>query len=672
MDTQPDIRLRVIAADDPASARLIGALRQDGLLVTASGQPGAATHHDEFQAPSWEVLLIVEHPRLAVDAILARVAQSPARYPVLLAVQDAGGDGRGDDAICDRLPRQDLPGLLRAIRLHGAHQRTLRCNHRLKRQLRDLSRRQQSLLDHSSQGIAIVKDGIHRYCNRAYAALFGEDDCATLTGSPLAGFIDAADRARLARLLDRPGRDRADLVCSNTGGRLRFSCQPTVHAGDQCLQLTVMQAPGNQAYARRKQHMAGRDLITRLDNLPGFRARLESAIAAAIDRREQSVLLVVRIDRFARVRQALGQAGTNAVLAEIADFLNRAISKPFTASRLAGDEFGLLLSGSTTVEGIELADYIRDRVGKAVATGADTPARISVTVGLAALNERALDADAMLSRARMNGKPAGEKPACAADMAGRVRHALKDKRLGLVYQPVLALHEDDRERYEVLLRLEDGGAGLTPETFLHHANIHNLGEAVDRAVLTMLLARPALVGHGKRDLLIHLTGNTLANLTLLPWLNKRLGRCPHLADRLIILVNEIDLANDAGQVRAFAGCLDKLGIGICLNRFGVAVDPLAAIRSLKPVMVRLDDALVRDIADNRERRQAVGKLIRAVHHHRVKVAITRIEDLAWLPLLWELGVDYVQGACIQAPADTLDFVFPVEEEVFPNSTLSRH
>lgn len=671
MDSPAPVRLRVIAADDPASNKLIGALRGDGLEVLATGVPASGTLARECRDPAWQVLLVIDHPALSVADILAAAEPDGERFAVLLAARtDPAGPTPIHAGVNDIVPARNVPGLLRAIRHQGALQRAHWRNHRLLRQLRDLERRQLQWLEASAQPTALVRAGVHLYCNPAYGKRLGVAVGEACAGTAVADLVSDQDRDALARLLDLadPDRDWADLCPRHgrAGECLRFTCHPSVYRDDDCLQVTVTQAPGNRDYARRKQQMARQDLLTRLDNLPFFLARLESAIAAAINAQDHSVLLVVQIERFREVRRSLGETATNAILGEIAAFLRGAISKPFTASRLADDEFGLLLFRSAPEEGADLARYIQDKVGGAVAAGGDNLARISVAVGLAALNERALDADAMLGRARMNRKTAAGDPGDTVAMTARLTTALAQRRLELVYQPVLALHEDDRERYEVLVRLRDDDGHLwLPESFLPHANINNLGEAVDRQVLTRLLARPALVGHNRRDLLIHLTSNTLANLTLLPWLNKRLGKAPQLTERLIIQINEIDLSNTAEQVAAFAACLDQLGIGICLNRFGVAVDPLAAVRTLKPVMVRLDDSLVRDIAYSREQQNAVAGLVRALHHQGVKVAVTRIEDMEWLPLLWALGVDFVQGHCIQAPGSTPDFVFPVEEEIGP-------
>jgi EAL domain-containing protein (putative c-di-GMP-specific phosphodiesterase class I) len=45
------------------------------------------------------------------------------------------------------------------------------------------------------------------------------------------------------------------------------------------------------------------------------------------------------------------------------------------------------------------------------------------------------------------------------------------------------------------------------------------------------------------------------------------------------------------------------------------------------------------------------------------VVAPQVEALATLPVLWDLGIDYVQGYCLQAPSQEMNYNFLVEEEI---------
>ena len=109
----------------------------------------------------------------------------------------------------------------------------------------------------------------------------------------------------------------------------------------------------------------------------------------------------------------------------------------------------------------------------------------------------------------------------------------------------------------------------------------------------------------------------------------------------------------------------ELGIGIAISRFGSAMDPLSLVNSVKPGFVMLDKSLHSEILYSKKQQQSVRKLISALHHKNVKVGISGIEEIELLPLLWESGLDLIQGSYIGQPANSMDYAFPQEDKIKP-------
>ena len=75
----------------------------------------------------------------------------------------------------------------------------------------------------------------------------------------------------------------------------------------------------------------------------------------------------------------------------------------------------------------------------------------------------------------------------------------------------------------------------------------------------------------------------------------------------------------------------------------------------------MDQSLVKNCAYSIHQQQLVKKLINAIHHQDILVSVTEVEELELLPLLWELGFDFIQGKVLQAPDKVMEFNFPQEQ-----------
>lgn len=91
---------------------------------------------------------------------------------------------------------------------------------------------------------------------------------------------------------------------------------------------------------KRISRLAYVDTLTGLPNRTHFMERLAIALS-----RGHGALLLLDIDRFAPVNNALGHVVGDRVLSEIANRLNACVSNPHLVARLGSDEFALLYEG---------------------------------------------------------------------------------------------------------------------------------------------------------------------------------------------------------------------------------------------------------------------------------------------------------------------------------------
>lgn len=114
---------------------------------------------------------------------------------------------------------------------------------------------------------------------------------------------------------------------------------------------------------RRLDEMAITDSLTGLRNTRYFHARLDEQHAASKRSREPFAVVVLDLDFFKKVNDSHGHMVGDIVLAGTAKAIADSARRDETAARVGGEEFALLMPGSTLSEAHEAAERIRHAIG---------------------------------------------------------------------------------------------------------------------------------------------------------------------------------------------------------------------------------------------------------------------------------------------------------------------
>ena len=157
---------------------------------------------------------------------------------------------------------------------------------------------------------------------------------------------------------------------------------------------------------RRLRFLADTDTLTLVPNRRHFYALARRALGAA--GAEPTALLMIDVDRFKNINDSHGHAHGDAALRRVAQCIRDTLRSRDVAGRLGGDEFGLLLTGSSAAEASVVAARIAERLAaQTVAPGA-SPLTLSFGVVQVAPDE-SIDlalarADAALYEAKRSGR----------------------------------------------------------------------------------------------------------------------------------------------------------------------------------------------------------------------------------------------------------------------------
>jgi EAL domain-containing protein (putative c-di-GMP-specific phosphodiesterase class I) len=91
----------------------------------------------------------------------------------------------------------------------------------------------------------------------------------------------------------------------------------------------------------------------------------------------------------------------------------------------------------------------------------------------------------------------------------------------------------------------------------------------------------------------------------------------------------------------------------CINQYGL-VDAVVGESRAAPDFVKFAPSLATGLAADRDKQQRLLELIRLVRKRGISSIITGIEDSRALNLLWDAGIEYVQGDYVQEATTQFD------------------
>ncbi|TXM70886.1 sensor domain-containing diguanylate cyclase [Methylobacterium sp. WL120] len=212
-----------------------------------------------------------------------------------------------------------------------------------------------------------------------------------------------AFRAAVMRTLDtgEPFELEADLVTAKGNTRrVRCSCETELAKGKPAALIGLIQnITERHGLETRLRHQARTDDLTQLANRAEFHRVLDARLHEARAADGDVGVLLIDLDGFKGVNDALGHAAGDAVLRRVAERLRKAGYERYFPARLGGDEFAVVVPQD--LGRADLDRMVRRLLHdlEIVMDGQGHIARVTGTIGIAWSSEASHDRDAVLRHA---------------------------------------------------------------------------------------------------------------------------------------------------------------------------------------------------------------------------------------------------------------------------------
>ena len=531
---------------------------------------------------------------------------------------------------------------------------------------------------HRVHSAAVAADGPQRISVRFTGSLaravepYRELQVTLLALTVLGLVLFGAGSAWLARRVTRPLSDLAR--ASERLGRGQYDA-PLAHTerrdevGDLAKAFDHMRVSIAAKQAEIVQ-LAYWDRLTDLPNRLQFRDAVAAAIASADPARDQISVLMLDIDRFKNVNDALGYASGDSLLKGIAARLQGVVRPGDLVARLGGDEFALLMPQADAAWAMQVAEQLVHAFETPL-TLQDQAVDLSAGIGIACWPAHAQEADALLSRAEVamyaaKARTAGAQVYDPATDSGNarnlsllseLRHALEHDELRLYLQPKVQLATGRANAAEALVRWQHPSRGLVPPLqFIPFAEQTGFIRRITLWVFEEAARQQAaLLRLGVQRVSINLSTRDLMDPELPEKLDALLLRHQATADGFCLEITESATMDDPERAEATLNRLAARGFKLSIDDFGTGYSSLAYLRRLPVNELKIDKSFVMAM----EREEGDAKIVRSTidlaHNLGLTVVAEGVENRVILEQLQQLHCDEAQGYHLSKPLPAAEF-----------------
>lgn len=683
------LRLLVVDPSGTLSKKLIQQLQTSGintkvLLVTATEDLQTA-----LSKSGWNIILLTPDTEQSMINQLFKYKQHKQPYLPILLFSDHYHYPtleplfqQGAHSFID-LTRPAL--VAHQIRQVISDARFADNSHILHLEYNQLEKRFINLMEGSRDAIAYVHDATIILTNSSFAKHVGYKQRKDLEGTPLLDLISEQDQEAIKDLLThfKNITPLTESIATHIRGArnvpipVLMEMVPTQHNGEPSILIFIREQTTNKELENKLRVLKNQDVLTGLFNRQYFLDKLQALIESNRNIHEQHALLYIDMDNFKELKNRIGVAGSDLLLVEIAEQLRGLLKVTNFTSRYDGNVFTALLQNCDEATANQTAGRILREIENHIAEVEGRTVTTTCSIGISMINDTVPNIKEVLNRAYKacimasnNGGnqvntyiPMDDELADHERLSAwgkRIKQALAKKQLQLVYQPVVSLHGQGGEKYEALLRMHsDSGDELSPGQFIPAAEKSGLMPELDRWVIQHALADLNTHRRSGKDtsMFIKLSPYSVEDESLLPWLQQQLSETGIEGKYIIFEISEEVTLTHMKAIKLFITGLKQLGCLLALDHFGRTANSAVVQKHLNASFLKIDGALIRAMTTDSEAQDKVKAVIAIAAATGSQTIAQFVEDANSLALLWQTGVNYIQGYFVQQPDSLMHYDF---------------
>jgi EAL domain-containing protein (putative c-di-GMP-specific phosphodiesterase class I)/FixJ family two-component response regulator len=242
----------------------------------------------------------------------------------------------------------------------------------------------------------------------------------------------------------------------------------------------------------------------------------------------------------------------------------------------------------------------------------------------------------------------GEEEELLRTQSERIRDVLDKGRLSMVFQPIVDLEAEAVVGFEALARFPFAPDRPVESWFTEAAAVGLRRELELAAVDAALAVLPEIPAE------LYLSVNAMPDTLASAGLTELLTTVP--ADRLVLEITEHAPVHDYDALNKAMQRMRRRGIRLAVDDAGSGFASLRHILQLGPDIIKIDNALTRNVYKDPARRALAAGLISFAAELGATIVAEGIQSLQELDALRELGVRFGQGFYLGRPGPIADAI----------------
>ena len=429
-------------------------------------------------------------------------------------------------------------------------------------------------------------------------------------------------------------------------------------------------APAHQVAVLETRVLALEHKVT-VDDRTGCFTRQYFDQAYDRDARPGDVLFFIDLDDFKSVNDHYGHLVGDDLIAAIGTSMRRTVGNSGFVTRMAGDEFLVLLHQPTSAEADALDRGLRKAISHSKVVVRDMTVARNASLGRIQIKSGMSPDDAILlaDQALMVAKSLGKNRSSSIDERAislsskrpsveDVRQGLQNREIGYYLQPIIRCDTSEIAGYEALLRWErPNGEILGPAQFLTTMTAAYDSKTMPPLLQARAVSEWAVVGQDK-FITFNISSAFLARAAVegLDWVGEIIGDVPR--ERIVFELVETIVNCDDDAIARVVADLRREGISVALDDFGVGYSTLERLQELQVDFVKIDSRFLTGAMQSQRDADLLKGMIDITHKLRAQSVVEGVETAEDFALVKSLGAHFAQGFFLGRP-EAVDVSLPV-------------
>lgn len=423
---------------------------------------------------------------------------------------------------------------------------------------------------------------------------------------------------------------------------------------------------------KRLSHQASHDSLTGLINRREFEVRLNQIIRNAQTEDNKHSLCFIDLDKFKIINDTSGHAAGDEFLKQVSGTIQSLLRQTDVLARLGGDEFAVLLDGCSINKAKKICNLIIKKIKDTRFSWDNNSFETGASIGIVPITSLTVSASEVMSSvdaACYEAKDKGRnriqvfepndaefvKHKMETSWIQKIKNAISDNKFELYFQELRNINPQypTPKTIEILVRLNDQGKVISPDSFIPTAERYNLMPMIDEWVISNTIEfvkHYTEKYHSDIRVAINLSGQSLSEDSVLNLITDKLRKNKNLKKELICFeITETAAIANMSKAVEFITHIKQMGCNFSLDDFGSGLSSFSYLKNMPVDNIKIDGVFIREIHTDSVNRVFVESIHNISKIMGIKTTAEYVENEEILNCIKSIGIDYAQGYHISKP-----------------------